>query len=331
MPAELVSVIIPAYNPGDLLRRSLDSVLAQTWRAFEIIVVDDGSTDQTAQLCAAYGARVRYSRQPNMGVSAARNHGLRMARGEFVAFLDADDAWLPDLLSVLVGHLQAHPEVGAASSAWLEEQVGAAVKVPPRLRAPAAEGVVDYLDVVRTGPHFVSANSAVYRRAAIARTGGFCAWLRHNEDTEFFIRFSLQSLWYVTTKPLSVYYLHSKSATYGKIPHDRVQVAVAPGLVKRIGATRPGSALYYRMFMRRKYRRLCGTRQRFRQYRNFLHHMYLSGARRSRGGWAAYQLLLLSAANGCSLRWFKLAVWVVLRSWGALGRGPTGVARKQAA
>jgi len=330
MPPELVSVIIPAYNPGAMLRRSLDSVLAQTWRDFELIVVDDGSTDDTAAICAEYTERIRYIRQPNRGVSTARNHGLRLAQGVYVAFLDADDAWKPEFLSVLMGHLQAHPEVGAASSAWIEVTPDGRENVHPDPRGLTYDRVVDYLDVVRTGPHFVSANSAVYRRAAIARTGGFCAWLQHNEDTEFFIRFSLQALWYVTSAPLGYYYLHPQSATYGKDQAARIQAAVTPWALKHMPKSLEASGLSYRMYMRRKYARLCGSRLRYNQYRNLLHHVYLSAAKRARGGWEACQLLLWSAANGFSFRWPKIALWVVLRMCGLGPRHMAGF-RKQAA
>lgn len=94
-----VTVIIPAYNVGDYIAAALESALAQTLRPADIIVVDDGSTDSTAERVAAVASPlVRYIRQSNQGVSAARNHGLSEATGEFIAFLDADDLWRPTML-----------------------------------------------------------------------------------------------------------------------------------------------------------------------------------------------------------------------------------------
>lgn len=101
------SVVIPAYNAGATLTRTLDSVLAQTWPAHEIIVVDDGSSDNTEEVVAAYGDRVTYLRQKNAGPSTARNRGVEAASGEWIAFLDADDWYYP-------GRLQAHADMIAA-------------------------------------------------------------------------------------------------------------------------------------------------------------------------------------------------------------------------
>ena len=94
-----VSVVIPTYNCAKFLGRTIDSALRQTYRDFEIIVVDDGSTDGTQALVAAYEESVRYVYQTNQGASAARNAALSRASGEFIAYLDADDLWRPDKLS----------------------------------------------------------------------------------------------------------------------------------------------------------------------------------------------------------------------------------------
>ena len=95
-----VSVIIPAYNRADLIEETLDSVFAQTYRDYEIIVVDDGSTDDTRAVLAPLAAagKLRYTYQENAGLPAARNTGIRMAAGQYVAFLDSDDLFTPDKL-----------------------------------------------------------------------------------------------------------------------------------------------------------------------------------------------------------------------------------------
>jgi glycosyltransferase involved in cell wall biosynthesis len=115
MEHDLVSVVIPTYNRAAILPEAVDSVLAQTHACVEIVIVDDGSRDATAEVVRArYGhdPRVRYFHQPNGGVSAARNHGLRQVRGEFVAFLDSDDAWYPNKLALQVAALRAVPDAG---------------------------------------------------------------------------------------------------------------------------------------------------------------------------------------------------------------------------
>jgi len=107
-----VSVIIPAYNHGRFIAEAIDSVLVQTVAPLEIIVVDDGSTDDTQAIVARYGDHVRCIHQPNAGVSAARNAGIAAARGEYLAFLDSDDLWLPEKLALEVARFDADPELG---------------------------------------------------------------------------------------------------------------------------------------------------------------------------------------------------------------------------
>jgi glycosyltransferase involved in cell wall biosynthesis len=107
----IISVIIPAYNAQNCIGRAIDSVLAQIVLADEIIVVDDGSTDKTAEIVKQYSARVRYIYQPNGGVSAARNTGISAAAGDWIAFLDADDEWLPEKLYVQMNVIKKNPDI----------------------------------------------------------------------------------------------------------------------------------------------------------------------------------------------------------------------------
>lgn len=107
-----VSVVIPTFNCDRFIQRTVDSALAQTYRDFEIIVVDDGSTDGTRSIIADFGPRVRYFFQSNQGASAARNRAIESATGEFIAYLDADDLWAPDKLARQVEYLDAHPACG---------------------------------------------------------------------------------------------------------------------------------------------------------------------------------------------------------------------------
>lgn len=107
----LVSVIIPVYNGARFLRAALESVFAQTYRPIEVIVVDDGSIDDSGAIAQSFPA-VHYIRQVNQGVAAARNVGLEAAHGEFFAFLDQDDLWTPDKLKLQVDHLLKNPELG---------------------------------------------------------------------------------------------------------------------------------------------------------------------------------------------------------------------------
>lgn len=106
-----VSVVIPTYNSASYIGRAIRSVQGQTYPAHEIIVVDDGSTDETESVLSEFGSAVKYIRQSNAGVSAARNAGIRAAQGDWIAFLDADDEWLPHKLQRQVELLQRHPDL----------------------------------------------------------------------------------------------------------------------------------------------------------------------------------------------------------------------------
>jgi len=109
--AHTISSVIPAFNSGHTLRRAIESVLKQTRPADEIIVVDDGSSDDTAEQAAKFSDQIRLIRQPNAGASVARNTGIAAATGDWIAFLDADDEWLPDKLKQQVEHLHRNPEL----------------------------------------------------------------------------------------------------------------------------------------------------------------------------------------------------------------------------
>ncbi|HEX7273211.1 MAG TPA: glycosyltransferase family A protein [Casimicrobiaceae bacterium] len=113
----VVSVVIPAYNVAWCIRRAIDSVLGQDFGRCELIVVNDGSTDRTAEVLAAYGEKLRAIDQPNRGMSAARNAGIRSAGGMYIAFLDADDWWLPGKISRQVELMESRPELGFCSTA----------------------------------------------------------------------------------------------------------------------------------------------------------------------------------------------------------------------
>src|SRR5436309_14667644 len=109
----LVSVVIPVYNGERYLADAIQSVLDQTYRNFEVIVVDDGSTDRSAEIAKRFGEAVRYVYRTNGGVCKARNAGIAAARGAYIAFLDQDDLWLHDKLAAQVAYLDSHPEAGA--------------------------------------------------------------------------------------------------------------------------------------------------------------------------------------------------------------------------
>ncbi|MCB9450364.1 MAG: glycosyltransferase [Anaerolineaceae bacterium] len=180
--SSLASVIIPTFNRSALLREAVDSALAQNYRPLEVIVVDDGSTDDTAELMAAYGDGVRYIRQANAGVSAARNHGFSVSKGAFVAFLDDDDRYLPQKIERQVAYIQAHPAVGLVHSRYLLGN--AAGQVVGRM------GLLSEGDVLKELLHrnFLWMSAPLIRRDVLEKVGGFDEALSTAADYDLWLR-----------------------------------------------------------------------------------------------------------------------------------------------
>ena len=177
-PRPLLTVIMPVYNGEAFLAEAIRHVFAQHYHPLEFIVVDDGSTDGTADIAAAFSDDIRSVRQPNQGPAAARNRGIEIARGEFLAFLDVDDLWADGVLHRLVDHLQAHPEIGIAQGLIQQMHLDRSVpETQPRIFTPVFEPY-----------QFINIGSAVYRRTVFDTVGLFDPELRDNEDTDWFIR-----------------------------------------------------------------------------------------------------------------------------------------------
>jgi glycosyltransferase involved in cell wall biosynthesis len=181
-----VSVVIPVYNGAATVGRAIRSVLAQTCQDFEIVAVDDGSTDDTPAVLAAFGDRVRVIHQQNRGLSAARNAGARAARGDYLAFLDDDDEWVPEKLARFVAALDADPGcVLAYSDVVLVDGDGNQNRNSPVKPDTAHAPTMDEM-LSRVWPIIPSA--VVMRRDAFERAGGFCeSFLVSGEDFHFFL------------------------------------------------------------------------------------------------------------------------------------------------
>ncbi len=111
MNNKFISVVIPTYNRASFLKEAIDSVLSQIYRDFELIVVDDGSTDDTPKLLLSYGKKIKVITKANKGPSAARNRGIKAAKGKWIAFLDSDDVWKPDKLEKQVQFIKENPDI----------------------------------------------------------------------------------------------------------------------------------------------------------------------------------------------------------------------------
>jgi glycosyltransferase involved in cell wall biosynthesis len=209
MSAEpVVSVVIPAYNAATFLATSVESVLRQTFQDFELIVVDDGSTDGTADVLAAYGDRVQCLRQPNGGVSRARNTGVARARGSWVAFLDADDAWKPTKLARQVDELRRRPDCGACYTAILV----ADAQLIPLLEQRSERGGVERADLLVKGNLVTgSASSVACDKGLLTQMGGFDERLSLCADWDMWLRLASTTSFAYVDEPL-VFYRRSSSS-----------------------------------------------------------------------------------------------------------------------
>ena len=202
-----VSVIIPAYNAAATIAGTVDSVVGQTLQDFEIICVDDGSTDRTRAIVDGYGDRVRLVEQANCGPAAARNNGARHSSGEYIAFLDADDVWMPDFLERTAAALDADPALSLVyCNCALADSEGVAIDTslvgkgfdhPPSLHEL----------LTRLWPIMPSA--ALVRRSAYDKCGGYRDELRGEsfrfEDVDFWINMREQGPFGYIAEPLVIW------------------------------------------------------------------------------------------------------------------------------
>jgi len=172
----LVSAIIPVYNCERYLAEAIESVLAQTYRPIEIIVVDDGSMDGTADIAQSY-EEVRYIYQTNQGRGAAMNVGIKVARGEIIAFLDADDLWTPNKLSVQMDYLLGHPDVGYVI-ARMQNFLEPGAQLPPQITK----------DLSLTDYAALSVGTLVARKTVFDQVGDFDNSYEHAKDVDWFVR-----------------------------------------------------------------------------------------------------------------------------------------------
>lgn len=178
-----VSIIIPTHNRKAFVREAVDSVLAQTFEDYELIVVDDGSVDGTKEALKKYEDRLHYVYQANQGVSTARNCGLAYSTGEFIAFLDSDDLWLPKKLAIQVIFMDQHPD---AQICYTDELwIRGGVRVNPKKRHAKYSGEIY--------PHclplcIISPSSALMRRGLFEQVGAFDPRLPVCEDYDLWLR-----------------------------------------------------------------------------------------------------------------------------------------------
>lgn len=262
--APRVSVVIPAYNAGATLGAAIDSVLAQSYDDVEVVVVDDGSTDTTADVLRGYGERVRWISQPNAGLAGARNAGLAMARGDYIALFDADDLCHPDRLAVEVAVLDALPHVILVSGAFeafdangpipdfgIERYYSAIASTHGGLAAlygetrsidcPRAASASWRRAIVRVGRvdeamvwgSFVHPPTVMFRRSAWIGVGAFASTLRNLADYDWLLRVAALGAFAHVELPLIRYRLSE-----GQMSGDRNTLHIKLDLIDMVHALR---------------------------------------------------------------------------------------------
>jgi glycosyltransferase involved in cell wall biosynthesis len=182
----VISVILTTHNRPDMCREAIDSVLAQEGVEFELVVVDDGSTDDTPAMLASYGDAIRVARKENGGVASARNVGIQLAKGNLLAFLDDDDLFLPGKLRIQAAYHEAHPEIGISYTDCerFDERGPAKTKARTRTARPR-EGMVFRAFVEK---YFIIFSTMAVPRHVVEHTGGFDEDYLRQDDLDFMAR-----------------------------------------------------------------------------------------------------------------------------------------------
>lgn len=212
----MVSVIIPTYNRGWIIKEAVDSVLSQNFVDFELIVVDDGSTDNTQDILNKYKNNIKVLKHNNQGVSAARNKGIALASGRLVAFLDSDDLWLPDKLSMQVNFFNTNKEalICQTEEIWIRNNV----RVNPKKRHKKLSGMIFEPSLCLC---MVSPSAVMIKRKLFEAVGLFDESLPACEDYDLWLRISSRYPVYLIDTPLII----------KRGGHDD-QLSQAPGLDK---------------------------------------------------------------------------------------------------
>jgi glycosyltransferase involved in cell wall biosynthesis len=203
--ANLVSVIIPAYNAELYLAEAIESVLAQTYRTVELIVVDDGSTDNTALIAKKFADSVRLIHQTNQGLSAARNAGIRSAQGEIIALLDADDLWESCFLEVMVSALEQNPQLIGAYCGFQYINAEGSIVGRPSLRVVAPE--VFHETLLYNG-NWLAPSGVIFRKSVAFEVGLFDEEIGPVADTDLWIKLSSRGPLIGLPQPLIKYRQH---------------------------------------------------------------------------------------------------------------------------
>lgn len=212
----MISVVIPLYNKADKIKDTLVSVFTQTYSDYEIVIVDDGSTDGSADIVEQLAdPRIRLIRQANAGVSAARNHGIEEARGEFIALLDADDLWKPEYLATQIGLSEKYPEcdVFAVNYEFRDQNGNITHPIINKVEFDGVDGIMNnYIEVAYFSHPPICSISLMTRKQCFESIGGFPIGVRLGEDLITWAKLACRYKIAYCKVPLAIYVFASQAA-----------------------------------------------------------------------------------------------------------------------
>jgi glycosyltransferase involved in cell wall biosynthesis len=202
-----ISVVIPSYNRAHYIEKTIDSVLEQKRDDIEIILVDDGSTDNTRELVQnKYGDQVKYVYQENQGIPGARNTGIKNAQGDYIAFLDSDDCWLPGKLERQMSLAEEHPEYGLLASRCVKIQNAGHIKKPNRpLSYQSRRGKSGWVLIDLFRANFIRTSSVIIRRDCFDKVGLFDEKQKQAQDYDLWLRMAAEYQVGFINEALTVY------------------------------------------------------------------------------------------------------------------------------
>lgn len=255
----IISVIVPTYNCAQYLPEALDSILAQQYPNLEIIVVDDGSSDGSAEIAESYGSPVRVIRQQNKGPAAARNRAAQEAKGEYLAFLDGDDIWLPGKLKAQVDYIQSHPEAKIVYASLKRWRMNEESNTYPPKEAVATNQHNVGIDESCSGwiyhklllDSMISIITAIIPHTLFDALGGFDESLKIGEDYDFWLRASRITQAHKLNRDVALYRINPASTTHVPRPNNIAQDMLLR-VIKQYGLTSPnGDAISDKQMRRR--------------------------------------------------------------------------------
>jgi glycosyltransferase involved in cell wall biosynthesis len=231
-----VSVTIPVYNGASFVRQTIDSVLAQTYRDYEIIVVNDGSTDDSDKILKSYGDRIRYLKQQNMGLARTRNKLISLAKGKYLAFLDQDDLWHPDKLAEQVPCLESDTQVGLVYSdnSIIDRDGAVLVDRTSKINQHHSGWIFE----VYLYGNFITLSTVVIRKETLNKAGLFIAGYKISEEYDLFLKIARDYKIEYVNRSLACYRKHGKNASSDQVRTWQEDIAILDHWLNRLDRTK---------------------------------------------------------------------------------------------